>query len=279
MRRSKALIKKLFTPVTVMLIPHGCSKPFSFKLPSIGLILAVALALGVAGYSTRVSVNAAQYSQMKSKLDYYTGQFLQMQSTFTALQKSQEEFSKLLGLKTKQDILEKYKDTDSGSIDLDLLKKKIDYSMETVAQIKQYLANEKSQYNAIPRGWPVVGDITSPFGPRVDPINGKQGFHTGMDIQANEGTPVRATADGVIIVAGPVGGNGNLVGIADGHGYQTFYAHNSKIIVTVGQVVKRGQIISYSGSTGHSTGPHVHYEVHKDDKPVNPLPYVLGKVS
>ncbi len=277
MRRSKALIKKLFTPVTVMLIPHGCSKSYSFKLPSIGLILAVAIALAAAGYTTKVSVNASEYSQMKSKLDYYTGQFIQMQGTFTALQKSQEEFSKLFGLKTKNDVLKNYKVTDAGNIDLNALQNKIDESMQTVVQIKQYLANEKSLYDATPRGWPVVGEVTSPFGPRVDPISGKSGFHTGLDIQADVDTPVHATADGVVIVAGWVGGNGNLVGIADGHGYQTFYAHNTRIIVHVGQVVKRGQIISYSGSTGHSTGPHVHYEVHLNNKPVNPLPYVLGK--
>ncbi len=126
----KRLIKRLFTPVTVMIIPHGRSKTLSFKLPSAGLVLAGLMALGVAGYAARASVDVARYSRVRGKLAYYTGQFLQMKDTAAALNESQEEFEKLFGLKTRQEVLEKYKPTDEGSIDFNALKKDLSVSMK-----------------------------------------------------------------------------------------------------------------------------------------------------
>ncbi len=278
MQHTKRLIKRLFTPVTVMIIPHGRSEPFSFKLPSAGLVLAGLIVLGVAGYATRASVDAARYSRARGKLAYYARQFLQMKDTMAALNESQEEFKKLFGLKTRQEVLEKYRPSDEGSIDFVALKKQLSVSLKTVAAIKTYLSGQKSLYDSVPKGWPVQGRITSPFGDRTSPLTGKAEFHGGMDIACDAGTPVRATAGGVVSIAGWSGGSGNLVAIEDGHGYATFYAHNSRIAVRVGQAVNRGDIISYSGSTGMSTGPHVHYEVWKDKKRVNPMPYLLGKV-
>jgi len=88
---------------------------------------------------------------------------------------------------------------------------------------------------------------------------------------------VRATADGVVSFAGWSGGSGNLVGIEHGFGYATFYAHNTKSAVVVGQFVKRGDVIAYSGSTGSSTGPHSHYEIWKDGRHINPMPFIEGR--
>jgi murein DD-endopeptidase MepM/ murein hydrolase activator NlpD len=88
---------------------------------------------------------------------------------------------------------------------------------------------------------------------------------------------VRATADGIVSFSGWSGGNGNLVVLEHGFGYSTFFAHNKKVNVKVGQIIKRGDIISYIGSTGNSTGPHVHYEVWKDGKSVNPYKYLKGR--
>ncbi len=278
MRGIRLLIKRLFKPITIMIIPHDRSGPFSFKLPSIGLIMAAALALGTVAYAVRVSINAARYDQMKKRLDYYTGEFLELNDTIVALRKTQEEFDRLFGLKTRRAVLEKYKPASEGSIDFEDIKRKLNDSMKMVAGIRKYLSKEKSLYDALPDGWPVGGEITSPFGERTNPITGQPEFHGGMDIACNTGTPVRATADGIVSFAGWGHGSGNLVAIEHGHGYATFYAHNSRIVVRVGQVVKRGQIISYSGSTGYSTGPHVHYEIWKDGKRINPQPYLLGKV-
>jgi murein DD-endopeptidase MepM/ murein hydrolase activator NlpD len=109
---------------------------------------------------------------------------------------------------------------------------------------------------------------------RIHPKTHKRDFHTGVDIAAWPGTPVRATADGIVVFAGWSGESGKLVVIEHGFGYTTCYAHNKKILVKVGQVVRRGDVIAYVGSTGRVTGPHVHYEVWVDKKPVNPIPYL-----
>ena len=112
--------------------------------------------------------------------------------------------------------------------------------------------------------------ITSPFGEREAPLGGGTQFHTGIDISVPVGTAVRATGDGVISFSGWNAGSGNLVVVEHGAGYSTFYAHNSSVAVKTGQLIKRGDIIAYSGSTGNSTGPHVHYEVWQQGRAVNP---------
>jgi murein DD-endopeptidase MepM/ murein hydrolase activator NlpD len=122
---------------------------------------------------------------------------------------------------------------------------------------------------------PVPGaPITSPFGPRVDPILGIVGFHPGLDFGATFGTPIEAAGDGVVVWAGPDGGYGNCTIIDHGHSMATLYAHQSMLIVHVGDQVTRGQVIGEVGSTGYSTGPHLHFEVRISGVPVNPLPYL-----
>jgi murein DD-endopeptidase MepM/ murein hydrolase activator NlpD len=108
-------------------------------------------------------------------------------------------------------------------------------------------------------------------------MTGRADFHSGIDISSSPGNPVKATADGIVSFAGWSGGSGNLVVLEHGHGFSTFYAHNRKLNVRVGQKVRRGDVISYVGSTGDSTGPHVHYEIWKEGKPVNPKDYLKGR--
>ncbi|HET7676060.1 MAG TPA: M23 family metallopeptidase [Gammaproteobacteria bacterium] len=128
-----------------------------------------------------------------------------------------------------------------------------------------------------PSGRPVKGGwISSYFGRRVDPITGRMGFHPGIDFAGKLGSPVHAVAAGVVTWAGPWFGYGNLVEIDDGSGYATRYGHNEKILVKVGQTVAKGQVISLMGSTGHSTGPHVHLEVLYHGREINPLKFVRG---
>ena len=121
-----------------------------------------------------------------------------------------------------------------------------------------------------PSIWPVQGIVTSSFGARMDPFNGEGAFHTGIDISASKGDAVRAPADGTVIKAGMGTGYGREVVVDHGHGMQTLYAHLSGFAVIAGQDVRRGDILGYVGSSGHSTGPHLHYEVRIHDTPVNP---------
>lgn len=118
--------------------------------------------------------------------------------------------------------------------------------------------------------WPVAGEITSPFGQRKNPMGAGEDFHPGLDIAADEGTPITAASAGRVIAAGPDGGYGNLIVVDDGNGVTTRYGHCSQIFARVGDAVMPGQTIGAVGSTGHSTGPHLHFEVRVNGRPVDP---------
>ena len=125
-----------------------------------------------------------------------------------------------------------------------------------------------------PSLWPVQGIVTSSFGARLDPINNEGAFHAGIDIATAQGDAVRAPADGVVVKAGMGTGYGREVVLDHGHGIETLYAHLSGFAVVSGQDIHRGDILGYVGSSGHSTGPHLHYEVRIHDTPVNPSKYL-----
>ena len=131
--------------------------------------------------------------------------------------------------------------------------------------------------NYIPSGRPVEKlSLTSNFGVRSDPFKGGARMHKGIDIPGPVGTPIYATADGIVSRAGWASGYGNLVQITHGSGMETRYGHMSKLIVSANSYVRRGQLIGLMGSTGRSTGSHLHYEVRVDGQAVNPMPFVVG---
>ena len=130
------------------------------------------------------------------------------------------------------------------------------------------------QTHTQPSLWPVNGLLRSSFGGRPDPFSGEGAFHTGVDLAALPGTPVQATADGVVSSAGWSGAYGKLVIVDHGNGLETYYAHLSQLLVIPGQEVRRGQTIALSGGTGRATGPHIHYEVRLHGTPINPYKYL-----
>ena len=119
--------------------------------------------------------------------------------------------------------------------------------------------------------WPVRGPITSPFGMRVDPVTGQYQLHSGIDIGADYGVPITASADGNVIYAGWYGGYGNAIIIDHGGGWSTLYAHCSAMYVSVNQPVRQGQVIGAVGATGWATGPHLHFEIRRNGVPLDPL--------
>lgn len=126
----------------------------------------------------------------------------------------------------------------------------------------------------MPLGRPIKGQISSGFGNREDPLNEQKAFHEGVDIRGNKGEKVHATADGVVAKAFNNGGYGNYVEIDHGNGYHTVFAHLQSFLVKPGERVKQGQIIGQVGNTGRSTGPHLHYEILLNGKPINPSTFL-----
>ncbi len=277
MYKIKNFLRKAFTPVTIMLIPHSNKKPLNLKIPSIGILVSIVLWFIGTIYVFSVAVNAFEYQAMKKKLNYYSNQFLEWEGTMSALKNAEGEFKRLLSLGSKEKVLENIDTSYSGSIDMENLKQEIEKSMKTVSEIKNYLNLQKNFYYATPKGIPVEGSISSPYGKRENPKSGVAEFHTGLDISARSGNPVRATADGIVSFSGWNGGSGNLVVLEHGFGFSTFYAHNRMNAVKIGQKVKRGDVIGYVGSTGSSTGPHVHYEIWKNGNPVSPNNFREGR--
>jgi murein DD-endopeptidase MepM/ murein hydrolase activator NlpD len=137
------------------------------------------------------------------------------------------------------------------------------------------LVDQKAFLAALPTRKPAVGYFTSGFGTRKAPFGGKVKMHEGLDIANHPGTPIKASADGLITFASTKAGYGQTVVIDHGYGLQTWYAHTRKILVKNGARVKRGETIALLGNTGRSTGPHVHYEVRVNGTPVDPLSYIL----
>lgn len=146
-----------------------------------------------------------------------------------------------------------------------------------LAVVRVTVENQQALANATPTMWPVAGWLSSAFGTRTDPFNGAPDFHPGLDISANRGTPVFATANGRISTARYQGDYGNAVLIDHGFGIETRFAHLSGFAVRVGQTVQRGDLIGYVGSTGRATSSHLHYEILLNGRAVNPLPLLSAR--
>ena len=142
--------------------------------------------------------------------------------------------------------------------------------------LEQKFVAQSQLLSCTPSIAPVRGILTDGFGGRSDPFTGEQGVHNAIDISSAVGQPVRAPADGIVVKAEWANGYGNVVYLSHGYGYSTRYGHLSGFGIRPGQRVERGDVIGYVGSTGRSTGPHLHYEVRLNNVPVNPLEYILN---
>lgn len=274
MQKLKPLFKKLSTTVTIMFVPHSRGSSLNFRMPYalLGLLLVFA-GIG-AVYTISLTYHALDFYVMKQKYTYMSNQFQEMKSTINSLKQSESEFKRIFSLGSRKKVLDAMDDPkNDGSINIEELKLQVAESMAAVSGIREYLAKERDVYRATPQGRPVDGQLSSDFGMRVHPRYGGRKFHSGIDLSATRGTPVHATADGIISFSGWSKGSGNIVVIEHGQGFSTVYAHNTKNLIQVGQTVKRGQEIATTGSTGVSTGPHVHYEIWKNGECVNPASF------
>ena len=158
---------------------------------------------------------------------------------------------------------------------LKTLQGQIDLSGSQLSALENVILSRQLGQEIHPEGRPIsTGYISSGFGERTDPFTGGGEFHEGIDFAAPAGTRIRAVAAGIVTWAGPRGGYGNMVQIDHGNGYATRYGHSEKVLVHVGETVKRGDVVALVGDTGRSTGPHVHFEVLKNGHEVNPARFV-----
>ena len=151
-----------------------------------------------------------------------------------------------------------------------------DQRTDLFTMIESRLLEKRLQLLMVPNSKPVDGPVGSGFGFRSDPFTGRAALHTGLDFPADSGTPVAAAAGGVVIYSERHPAYGNLIEIDHGNGLVTRYAHNSKVLVKVGDLIKRGQVISEVGTTGRSTGPHLHFEVLVDGVPQDPAKFLAA---
>lgn len=169
------------------------------------------------------------------------------------------------------------------SKNLDILNKRLLVQSKSLDEVLVAAKNKEKMFKHIPAIQPIANKqlnrIASGYGMRLHPILKVGKMHWGLDFVASTGTPIYATADGTVNHAGAAGGYGNVVVINHGYGYETYYAHMSRIKAKQGQSVKRGDIIGYVGSTGLSSGPHLHYEVHKDGEKIDPIAFLTEGIS
>jgi murein DD-endopeptidase MepM/ murein hydrolase activator NlpD len=246
---------------------------------------------------------------MKAKVWYFSQQIRKSREYLDRVRETEISLENLLNMKTRKAIVQSDNavggpgtvdqkqlahllDNRADSLNLDDIKDEFaqmqkdgEGVLQNYHDISSYIKDQHELYRSTPINWPTKGRLTSFFGFRKFPLDaiepGEQAeephraeFHRGIDIANADGTPVYATADGVVRIASWQGGYGRLVVLDHGRGYRTYYGHNSKFAVKAGDVVKRGQIISYMGTSGMSTGYHLHYEVWHNGQALNPMTYV-----
>jgi len=174
------------------------------------------------------------------------------------------------GLRPSEDNSNPYRD------DVDKMNFRSHRLESDLSVLEQKFVAQSQLLSSTPSIAPVRGILTDGFGGRSDPFTGEQGTHSAIDISSAVGQAVRAPADGLVVKAEWANGYGNVIYISHGYGFSTRYGHLSGYAVKAGDHVKRGDVIGYVGTTGRSTGPHLHYEVRLNNNPVNPLEYILN---
>ncbi len=277
MSRVRMFLKRILTPVTILLVPHSRTRSVSVRAPVAAVAASICLFLIGTVFVVSVSVRAVEYRRMQERLSLVSAQFLEMKGTMLSLKRAEEDFRKLFALKSKSAVLESSNPGDTGSLDMEVLRKQIDKAMQSVSEIRGYIAEQRDIHLATPVGWPVAGTISSPYGYRSHPVYGERMFHTGVDISVPSGSEVKATANGIVSFAGWTENSGIVVVVEHGHGFSTAYAHCRKALVRVGQRIDRDEAIALSGSTGVSTGPHVHYEIWRNGRTTDPVGFLAGR--
>jgi murein DD-endopeptidase MepM/ murein hydrolase activator NlpD len=261
--------------------------PYQFVYVVLALALLGTVSLfGMVSSYLRMSLKVASYNNLRQEIEVLRGRYERLDKEsrqkgvqLASLQLLANEVSLAYGLKR----------TMEGPIDIVSEGRLLPTVSETLEQYNFLKSATLSRFarkasplfqsEGLPSIWPVDGRLISYFGRRSDPFSGEGAFHAGIDISVPNGTPIHATADGTIMAAEWAGRYGRMVVIDHGNGVQTYYAHMSRLEVIAGQWVHRGEVIGKSGSSGRSTGAHVHYEVRRRGTPVNPSQFLRASYT
>jgi murein DD-endopeptidase MepM/ murein hydrolase activator NlpD len=272
---------------TLLIAPSSSSKIRQLRIPhrliqvaaAFVVIFAIVIIYGLVRLAGHEALNLkylsvkAENDQLKQANDAYASNYERLKGQLSYI----EDMSKELARQAK---LEHAPEVDDyigigGPEAVAGLDKAADSLEREVRQLNDRLRSDLLRLASVPTGLPVNGYVTDGYGTRRNPFGGEgRESHEGLDISVDFGTPVSATADGLVVFAAPYAGYGNLVILYHNNGITTRFGHLSRITVEVGQRIKRGEQIGLAGSTGRSTGPHVHYEIRENDQPVDPLRYV-----
>lgn len=284
---------------TILIIPEGSHRVrrFALRLSALkwsaaGVACCVLLMIGLAVYALKAGFDRSEFERLREQSRLHRQEMEQLVAKLEDLRKELLIMAQNDAKMRVMNKLTKPKADTLGGVggpavgdepadnlanlqqQIDNLRREVDLRRVSQEEIQGFLNDQRSLLGSRPNGWPLRGWVTSDFGIRRDPFDGQRRMHEGIDIATRTGAPVLATAAGIVREVGTEPGYGKLVVIEHGYGFATAYGHNSRILVRVGQRVKRGDIVATAGSTGRSTGPHVHYEVRLNGVPVNPTKFL-----
>ncbi len=290
--------------LTFMIIPNSAEKVITFQLPY-WILLAIVLSfsiillttLGFSGFFIRTNHQLQvarqdmlllnEENQKKSKeIVFLRNSTMEIEKKLVGLNELENQVLSLVGLTSKNRSVnnepiylvsrsQQRSFLDVGQVEYEEDIKRLDTLIkEKEINMQQLIEKVEKQINyldALPNIMPTAGNVSSPFGYRNNPFNSrKKEFHQGIDISNKTGTKIHAAGSGIVTFSGYNGGYGRMIIISHGNGYTSIYAHNSKNTVEVGAKVNKGDSIAYMGSTGRSTGSHVHFEIRQNGSPINP---------
>lgn len=292
--------KKEKETVTLLVIPHSASNTRQYSVTKtairavIGLAvlcLATVMLCGYSYFQSREELAAAKTlridnQQKQKEIDRLEVDLMALEKETRAVVAEQEQIKKIMGVQSREKRTPSRganrlltQNIRAGKPSLDaraaVLRTMMRIQDREVQSLLDMAISRAKQYRAIPNLWPVRGRVTSTFGWRSSPFSHRRSeYHDGLDIAAPRGTRIKAAGEGKVIYADWKKGYGRLIQIKHANGLITWYAHNSKILVHKGDAVQKGQIISNVGSSGRSTGPHLHFSVWKNGTQINPMTYL-----
>lgn len=285
---------------TIIFVPHARAKFRKFRISHRALFSAVSLVTSSLCLSTFFSVQyfasisrTHELSKLKTEnrelqkanadftmsIDNLRGQLRSVEDKtrklaiiagVTPLEETSQSGGGVGGARQSEEVGSPYRD------DVDTMSFRSRRLESDLSLLEEKFIERNQVFSSTPSIAPVHGILTDGFGGRSDPFTGEAATHPAIDISSTSGQPIRSPADGIVVKAEWANGYGNVIYMSHGYGYSTRYGHLSAFNAKPGQRVKRGDVIGFVGSTGRSTGPHLHYEVRLNDKPANPLEFILN---